>query len=394
MNGWSEGGSMESRNIGVVGLGKLGICLAVLFSKHFRVFGVDVSKERIKQITGHEKIYEPKVNEYLERYGKNLVASTSYDVLADCDVVFIITQTPSLPSGKFDVQYVSSALSELHKVNPDCLTVISSTTNIGDVDKLKSIHQRIAYNPEFIKQGSIVNDFENPRFVVIGAYEKNDGEKTATIWKQIHNKPIYLVKPIEAEIIKLALNVSYTLGITFANIIGEFCEKFNADPNSVLEVVYQDRRDYKPGLGYAGPCFPRDVGVFMATSLEESIVDAYKFGSLLRELNDHVVEKYLVRTRKLNKRRIGILGVAYKPNVPYIYESQALMIAQRLLDEDYDVYIYDRLAEKDAKQALRGSKARFCSSVEECINLSEVIFIGTPNYSNVKANKPIVNPWK
>jgi UDPglucose 6-dehydrogenase len=140
--------------IGIVGMGKLGIAWAALMSSKFSVCGVDVSEERIRQIHNKAKFFEPHVNEYLEKYGKNLEASTEYDIVKDCYVVFVLTQTPSLPNGKFDVSYVESAVSKIHEVNNNCLITISSTINIGAVDKLsRKYHKQIAYNPEFIKQG-------------------------------------------------------------------------------------------------------------------------------------------------------------------------------------------------------------------------------------------------
>jgi len=380
-------------NIGIIGLGKLGLPLAVLFSKNFQVFGVDVSKKRIKQILNQERFDEPQVNEYLEKYVKNLTVSTNYNVVKNCDTVFVITQTPSLKSGKFDLQYVESALKELHKVNPNCLAVISSTINIGDMNKLKTTHKRVCYNPEFIKQGSIIRDFENPKFVLIGAYTKEDGEQLTNIWRKIHDKPTYIVQPVEAEIIKLSLNVTFTFGITFANVIGELCEKFHADSSKVLDIIYQDRRNYKAGLGYMGPCFPRDVNCFKATCKKERVESGYRFAKLLSNLNDYVVDRYLQKIKSFAKKRVGILGVAYKPNVPYVYESQPLKIAQRLIEEDYEVYIYDPLAEENAKQELN-NKAHFCSTIDECVDKAEIIFIGTANYSNIQTVKPRVNPWE
>ncbi len=380
-------------NIGVIGLGKLGLPLAVLFSKHFQVCGVDISEERVRQITNHERFNEPQINKHLEKYGENLVTSTSYDILKNCEVVFVITQTPSLKSGRFDLQYVEFALKQLHKANPNCLAVISSTINIGDIDKLRTVHKRVCYNPEFIKQGSIIHDFENPKFVLIGAYTKEDGEQVEGIWKKIHNKPVHIVQPAEAEIIKLSLNVSFTLGITFANMIGELCEKFNADSSKVLDVIYQDRRNYQAGLGFAGPCFPRDVNCFKTICKENAIRSGYRFTMMLNDLNNSVVDRYIRKIKTLKIRKVGILGIAYKPNVPYIYESQPLKIAKQLLREGYEVYIYDPLAEENAKQVLN-NKAHFCSTIDECMDEAKIIFIGTANYSDVKTDKSTVNPWR
>jgi UDPglucose 6-dehydrogenase len=380
-------------NIGIIGLGKLGLPLAVLFSKHFQVYGVDISEKRVKQIINHERFNEPQMNEYLEKYGKNIIVSTSYDIIKNCDAVFIITQTPSLKSGKFDLQYVEFALKELHEVNPSGLAVISSTINIGDTDKLETFHKKVCYNPEFIKQGSIIHDFENPKFVLIGAYTRENGEQVANIWRKIHDKPTYIVQPGEAEIIKLSLNVSFTLGITFANMIGELCEKFTADSDKVLDVIYQDRRNYKSGLGYMGPCFPRDVNCFKATCIKNHVGSGYKFAKLLNNLNDHVVDRFIRKIKSFGKKRVGILGVAYKPNVPYVYKSQPLKIAERLIEENHEVYIYDPLAEENAKKVLN-SKAHFCSTIDECVDEAEIIFIGTVNYSGVKTDKATVNPWR
>ena len=381
------------KNLGTIGLGKIGLPLTVLFTKHFKVYGVDVNEQRVKQILNREKFFEPQANEYLEKHGDNLTVSTDYNILKNCNVIFIITQTPSLPSGKFDLKYVESALRELHNVNPNCLAVVSSTINIGDTGKLKTVHERVCYNPEFIKQGSIIHDFENPKFVLIGAYTKEDGEQVASVWRKIHDKPNYIVKPVEAEIIKLSLNVSFTLGITFANMIGGLCEKFNADSSKVLDVIYQDRRNYKAGLGFAGPCFPRDVNYFKTICRENAIRSGDRFTSMLNDLNNYVVDRYIRKIKSLKRKKVGILGVAYKPNVPYIYESQPLKIAKQLLQEGYEVYIYDPLAQENAKQVLN-NKAHFCSTINECLDEVEVIFIGTANYSNVKTDKLTVNPWR
>lgn len=377
--------------LGVVGCGKLGLPLAVLLSSKFKVRGVDVSSEKVQQILNRESFFEPHVNEYLEKHGDNFTVSLSYQTLRDCDIVFILTQTPSLSSGKFDLQYVESALRQLHDVNPQCLAVVSSTINIGDIDKLKNVHERIVYNPEFIKQCSIIHDFENPKFVLIGAYAKEDSDQVANIWKMFHDKPICIVKPVEAEIIKLSLNVSFTLGITFANMIGELCRESNADATKVLNVIYNDRRNYKPGLGFMGPCFPRDVKCFQETCSQTSYL-GHEFAIFLNRLNNYMVQKYLNEIKSTNKKKIGILGVSYKPNVPYIHESQPLKIAQQLLKDGLEVYIYDPLAEENAKQVL--PSAHFCSSASQCMEQADVLFVGTANYSNLKTTKPVVNPWK
>lgn len=114
---------------------------------------------------------------------------------------------------------------------------------------------------------------------------------------------------------------------------------------------------------------------------------------MLNDLNNYVVDKYIRKIKSLKRKKVGILGVAYKPNVPYIYELQPLKIAKQLLQEGYEVYIYDPLAKENAKQVLN-NKAHFCSTINECLDEVEIIFIGTVNYSNVKTDKLTVNPWR
>lgn len=378
--------------IGVVGLGKLGLPLAVLLSKHFKVYGVDVFNTRIKEIQNRQKFFEPHINEYLEKYGRNLSVSIDYNSIKDCDIVFLITQTPSLPSGKFDLEYLESALKELHKVNSDCLAVISSTTNIGDVDKLKLIHKRIAYNPIFIRQGSIIDDFLNPKMVLIGVYTESDGEEIADIWRKFHHRPLHMIKPIEAEITKLSLNVSFTLGITFANIIGELSDAVGVDSNRILDLIYQDRRDYKSGLGFMGLCFPRDTTCFGAICKEKGSKSGLLFTDTLNNLNHYTVERYLRKIEEYQKKNIGFLGISYKPNIPYIEASQPLEIASILEKSGHQIFVYDPLAENEAKKVLKS--AVFCKTLDECTQLSDVLFIGTANYKDTASNKQIVNPWK
>ena len=382
-------------NIVVLGLGKLGLALSLVFAKAgFKVYGFDVNKERINEIKAFQYVEcpESKVTEHLQKYGFNLDLSADYKIISDDSIVFVIVQTPSLADGHFDLSYVEKAVQDIHIMNENVLIVVSSNINIGSIDKLSKIHKRICYNPEFIAIGSIIHDFEDPNFVLIGAYNREDGEKVANIWRKIHKKPIYIVKPIESEIIKLSLNVSFTFGITFANMIGEICEKFKSDSSKVLDIIYLDRRKYKPGLGFAGPCFPRDVNCFKTICGENTIESGFRFASLMNQLNNYVVDKYTRKIKDFGKKKIGILGVAYKSNVPYIYESQPLKIAEQLLKEGHEVYICDPLAEENVKKLLKGN-LYFCSSVEECVEKSDVIFIGTANYSEIKTKKIMINPW-
>jgi len=387
-----------SMKVGVVGFGKLGLPLALVFCRAgIEVRGVDVDPEIVRKIEERKKLRdghlfrEVNVDQYVEDYGDRLEVSTNFGVLKGSEVVFVITQTPSLPNGKFDLQYVESAVKKAHEVNPDSVVAVSSNINIGDIGRLKEIHHDICYNPEFIKQGTIIHDFESPDFTLIGCDEDHVGSAVRKVWQRVHNKPIHMVSSIEAEVIKLSLNVSYTLGITFANIIGEICETFAADANKVLGIIYQDRRNYKPGLGFAGPCFPRDVRCFRGTCGEKDILSGLSFATLLENLNQDTMKRHQEKIKSYGKKNLGFLGVAYKPGVPYVYESQSLNIARSLAQEGYNIFVYDPLAEEEAKKVL--PEAKYCRSVRDVLLKAEVLFIGTSEFKAVETDKPIVNPW-
>jgi nucleotide sugar dehydrogenase len=375
--------------LGIIGLGKLGFPLALVFAKAgFKVKGVDISKERITEITSHRTFPEPQVNNYLEKYGMNLSVSTEYETLRNCEAIIVITQSPSFPSGKIQSEWIENAVNKLHNVNPECLAIVSSNTPVGTTDKISKTHSRICFSPEFVAIGSVIRDFENPVYGIVGAYHKEDAELVIKIWRKVHNKPIFIVRPTEAEMIKLLHNFNCSLGITFANAVGEFCEKFEVDSKIVLDMLYKDRRDFKKGLGFMGACFPHAVEYFKAVSHEKNIVSLAKFADLLVDLNSYTIEKYLRIIESYNSKKIGILGIAYKAGTPYTFESQSLKIAEKLAQAGYEVRVYDPLVKLDYE------KIKFCPTADECLKKSDVIFIGTINYADIKTDKAIVNPWR
>jgi UDPglucose 6-dehydrogenase len=375
--------------LGIIGLGKLGFPLALVFAKAgFKVKGVDISKERITEITSHRAFQEPQVNEYLKKYGMNLSVSTEYETLRNCEAVIVITQSPSFPSGKIQSEWIENAVNKLHNVNPKCLVILSSNIPVGTTDKISKKHSRICFNPEFVALGSVIRNFENPVYGIVGAYNKEEAELVIKIWRKVHKRSLFTVRPIEAEMIKLLHNFNCSLGITLANAVGEFCEKFDVDSSIILDMLYKDRRDFKKGLGFMGACFPHAVEYFKVTSHEKNIVSFAKFADLLVDLNNYTIEKYLRIIESHNSKKIGILGIAYKAGAPYTFESQSLKIAEKLAQAGYEVYVYDPLVKPEGYK-----KLTFCSTASECLKKSDVIFIGTMNYADIKTDKVIVNPW-
>ena len=383
-------------NIGVVGLGKVGLPLALVFAKQFDVYGVDINKERLSDIKNRRTFSEPNVNSYLEKFGAKLNVSNDYSILQKCGIVFVITHTPSLPSGLFNLQFVEDAVRELHKINKDCLIVVSSTINVGDLAKLKQTHLKITYNPCMIKQGNIIKDFENPKYIMIGSYTEQDFEAVKEVWQSVTSGSVqfYSFLPEELEVAKLCLNVWLSTQITIANVIGELCEKVKVSPQKPLEVMWRDVRNYSSGLGFSGVCLPRDLNCFRHVCIEHSVGSGHRLANLLNDLNSYTVHKYVQKITSYGFKKVGILGVAYKARVSYIDESQPVKIAEKLLADGCEVYVYDPLAEENARKELMG-KVCFCSSENECIEKSDIIFVGTSNFKGVEAKgKIVLNPWR
>ena len=378
--------------IGICGVGRLGLPLSLVYAKYGHdVVGIDIDAKRIADIRNNVHFPEPFVNEYLEKYKQRLSYYTDLDYVKGSDVITIIVATPSIANGLFDVARITKVVKEIRALDKNVLVTLSSNVNVGTCDKLHEKYHRIAYCPEFVAQGNIMRGFEDPKFTVIGAYNKEDATLLHELWKGIHNKPIYVVKPAEAEIIKLGLNVSYCMGISWANLVGELCGKFSADSDKILDIMHNDWRNYKKGLGYMGPCFPRDTKCFGAICKKNSVESGLRFTKTLDFLNNCTKLRYLNEILQCGKSKIGFLGISYKPNIPYTDFSQPLEIATALEQRGYQIFVYDPLAENEAKRVLKS--AVFCKTLEDCVKLSDVLFIGTVNYKDKVFDKPSINPW-
>ncbi|GAJ11266.1 unnamed protein product, partial [marine sediment metagenome] len=197
----------------------------------------------------------------------------------------------------------------------------------------------LAYNPEFIALGSVIHDFFNPDFVLIGEINKKDGDVLEKIYKSIcEDEPRFArMSPVNAEIAKISLNCYITTKITFANFLGSLCERI---PGANAEVITQalgldsriGSKYLKPGLGYGGPCFPRDNLAFSAFAMKLNI--KAKLAQTVDEVNRDqatrivkVIEGMVKKSEKGRDRvKIGVLGLSYKPNTPIIEDSQAVDI--------------------------------------------------------------------
>ena len=399
---------MNMRAISLVGLGRLGLCLAAIYaSKGFRVIGVDLLSSITDAVNrGLSPIIEPGVDALLaEVGGKSFVGTQSYEkAIAESDISIILTGTPSLADGSFSNAQVEGALEELAAAlkssrKPYHLFVISSTVVPGSAkDCFIPIIERhsgrkfndgfgICYNPGFISLGSVLNDFMNPEVVVIGQGREEDGLVLAQLHASIcENSPVVCRMSIDsAEIAKLCLNAYITMKLSFANLLGNICGKVeNADMDAVSAAIGSDRRVspfyFKPGLAYGGTCFPRDTRALLSVLRKlELPLELMQACEAINNYQDTELSQRVLRAAKQQKAAsVGILGLAFKPNTPVIVESPAIKLAESLLSAGLRVIGYDPLAMKDTR-ARFGERLTLAANVAECLDSAPVCVLTQPS---------------
>lgn len=347
-----------SQRVTIIGIGRLGICVALCFEKAgFEVLGVDISPEYIDQINKKTlQSPEPLVMEYLQS-SKNFQATTSLKEGLDfSDICFIVAPTNTIPDVEsYDHTIISHILSEINTYGvQNKHLIISSTVFPGYISKtarnlIKDCpNTTLSYNPEFIAQGDIIKGLLHPDIILIGEGSEEAGQMIASIYQKVcKNAPsIERMSPESAEIAKLAVNCFITAKIAFANLIGDIADETEgADKVRILNAVGKDGRiglkNLKPGYGFGGPCFPRDniaLGNYASLLGIEPVL--FRATDKTNQLHaDYQVKKLLEQ----NLPEYVFEGVCYKSDcpVPIIENSQKLIIAQKIAKSGRDVTILD-----------------------------------------------------
>lgn len=420
------------KNISIVGLGKLGLCSAACFAlKGFKVIGVDIDINKVNSVNqGKCPIDETDLPQILKKAKKNLRATTDYEeAILNSDVTFIVVATPSQADGCFSNDYLEKSLHKigevLKKKKRYHLVVVTSTVMPMTVETVaKFILEKasgkkcpkdfgIAYNPEFIALGSVIHDFLNPDFLLIGEMSRKDGDILEEIYKKTcDNTPRFArMTPLNAEITKITLNCYVTTKITFANSLASICERIKgADSHVIARAIGLDSRIGSkyiiPGLGFGGPCFPRDNVAFAAFArrLETKaklaeMVDEVNRDQVLRVVNqaNNLISKLKGNSKDVN---ISVLGLSYKPNTPIIEDSQAISITQMLISEGYKVTVYDYQAMENTKGVL-GDTVNYAKNPQECLKNADLAIIAVPckgfkeiDFKKVRKNLVILDCWR
>jgi UDPglucose 6-dehydrogenase len=392
-----------SSSISVVGIGKLGAPMAACFAaRGFRVKAVDISPQKVEAINrGHAPVHEPGLEELIRESGEALSATQSVDeAVQGSETTFVVVGTPSDAGGGFSLRYVLPTCEAIGRAlatkKSFHLVVMTSTVMPGSTGgEIKAALERssgkrcgrdfgLCYNPEFIALGTVIRDFYNPDFLLIGESDPRSGELLSEIYKRTCKKPPVFARMnfINAEVTKLAVNTYITTKISYANMLARLCEKLpEADVNVVTDALGLDTRIgakyLKGAVSYGGPCFPRDNRALAALA---SSVGASSGLAEATDIFNRVQIKLLaeiVKSHHTEGDAIGILGLTYKPNTDVVEESFGLLLAQELSSANLDVIVFD--PSTDAARALTNFKnVRVAVSAEVCIAASGVVVLATP----------------
>lgn len=362
-------------NISVIGTGYVGLVTGTCLAEFgMNLVCIDNDTQKIDLLRqGKIPIYEPNLEALVNKNmkeGRLRFSSSIEEGVKSSLVVFIAVGTPPKEDGSADLRYVEEVAREIARwMDGYKVVVMKSTVPVGTARWLKGFiqsHQKksipfdIVSNPEFLREGSAVEDFLRPDRVIIGA----ESEQAIAIMKDIYSALYLIETPFvittleTAEMIKYATNAFLATKVTFINEVANLCERVGADVHHVAKAMGLDgrigRKFLHPGPGYGGSCFPKDTRALLKLANEKGY--EFRILSSVIEANEkqkeRMVEKIKEMVGEVRGKTIGVLGLSFKPNTSDIRESSAIVIIQRLLAMGARVKAYDPAAMKESEAVL------------------------------------------
>ena len=400
--------------ISVIGTGYVGLvtgtCLAETGNE---VVCVDIDEDKVKRMQqGEVPIYEPHLDVLFERNinAKRLTFTTSLqEGLDHGDIIFLALPTPEDEDGSADLKYVLGVADEIGQLIKSYKVIVDkSTVPVGTSER---VHETIARNarcdfdvvsnPEFLREGFAVDDFLKPERIVVGSSSERATELMQKLYKPFvrSGNPVIIMDEKSAELTKYAANSFLATKITFMNEIANFCEKVGADVDKVRIGMGTDSRIGKrflfPGIGYGGSCFPKDVKALHKSGKDSGY--SFKILDAVIEVNQRQKTILIPKIRKyfnddLKGKKIGVWGLAFKPETDDIREAPALDIIDELLKLGAEITAFDPEAMDNVKRKL-GNSIDFAETMYDAIDGAEALVICTewgvfrnPNFSLIKDN--------
>ena len=352
-------------DVSVFGMGYVGcVSACCLAAAGHRVIGVELNPEKVRILRGGQVPFlEPGLSELAAEQiaaGRLTATTDPAEGVAGSDVSLICVGTPSQPSGVVDLGSIESVCEQIAAAlaakDARHLVVIRSTVPPGTAERcaeqMAGVSGRrsprdfaVLANPEFLREGSAVADFNDPPFTVIGAEQVEDARQVAELYKHL-DAPLLLTDLPTAQMIKYACNLFHATKVVFANEIGRICKAFGVDSHAVMDLLCRDTKlnlspyYLKPGFAFGGSCLPKDLRAILALARERH-VDLPMLEAIDRS-NRQQVELGLREVLATGKQRIGVLGLSFKPGTDDLRESPHVAILEALIGKGKDVRVYDR----------------------------------------------------
>jgi UDPglucose 6-dehydrogenase len=403
--------------IAVVGSGYVGLVAAMCFAEiGHSVICVDNDESKVAALQGGDTlIHENHLPELLERYRNTRVRFMTDlgEATRECDAIFVAVGTPQSETGDADLSYVEAVAGEIARsINGYKVIIEKSTVPVYTNEWIRRVIERngvhrdtfdVVSNPEFLREGTAVEDFLHPDRIVIGA----DSERASDLLSEIYAPltkgeyyrkpdaiaggcsesnppPLLLTSTKSAEIIKHASNAFLALKISFINAVSNLCEAADANVEQVARGIGLDSRIgpkfLRPGIGYGGSCFPKDVAAFRSVA-EQMGVD-FSLLNEVEKINSNQKKRFLSKVRSalwtLRGKRLAVLGLAFKGDTDDIRESPAIDLVEMLLAEGCTVVAYDPAAMKRAEAELPPSgQMRYATGIREAAKDADALLILT-----------------
>lgn len=396
--------------VSVFGLGYVGsVLLACLADNGYNMIGVDISQTKVDMINeGYPPVIEKGLGELLKKgvlAGKVRATTDARDAVLASDASFVCVGTPSNANGSLNTDHVEKVCEDigaaLAKTNGYHIVVLRSTMLPGTTEEMAipalerasgkkaGVNFGVCYNPEFLREGTSIEDFYNPSYTVIGA----EDEKAVAMVKEIYGMleaPALVVPFKVAEMVKYVNNSFHALKVTFANEIGALCKKMNIDSHQVMDIFTMDTKlnlspyYLKPGFAFGGSCLPKDLRALLyhgrRLDAQLPVLEA------ILPSNKRQIDLAYQLIKDTGKKRVGFLGFSFKEGTDDLRESPLVELIEQLIGKGYNVRIYDRnviLANlQGSNQAYIQKEVPHVASlmadtIDEILETSEVIVVGT-----------------
>jgi len=415
------------RTVSIIGLGKLGAPMAAaIASRGLHVIGVDADVSKVEALNQNRPpVFEPGLAQLLHTSCGRLTATQSVeDAVRDSDATFIVVGTPSQPDGGFSLKHVlpvceaigHALRSSFHLIGLTS-TVMPGTTGGPVRAALERASGKqvgsgfgLCYSPEFIALGSVIRDFLNPDFLLIGESDPKSGALLESFYRQVcENKPaVARMNFVNAEVTKIAVNTYITSKISFANMMARICEQLpGADVDVVTSALGLDRRIggkyLKGAISYGGPCFPRDNLALAALANQLGV--SGEIAQVTHKFNQSQISWLadLAQRFAAAGETVGVLGLTYKTNTDVVEQAAGLLLAQELIARGVPVAVSDPAGLDGARRAL-GDPVRYFADPKECVAAAQVVVVAalwpeferipTREWTHHASARTIIDCWR